>query len=60
METLSIMLPSTKGVKQAWKLKSLVTIILAMTGLVVEDSLQWDKTMSTRPEKTVAASAMAQ
>jgi hypothetical protein len=54
------MLPSTKGVKQAWKLKSLVTIILAMTGLVVEDSLQWDKTMPTRPEKTVAASAMAQ
>jgi hypothetical protein len=26
----------------------------------VEDSLQWDKTMPTRPEKTVAASAMAQ
>jgi hypothetical protein len=38
----------------------LVTITHAMAGQVMEDSLQWDKTMPTRPEKTVAASAMAQ
>ena len=41
------------------KLKSLVPITHAVSGQVVEDSLQWDKTMPTRPEKTMAASAMA-
>ena len=44
---------------KAKKLKSLVSITHAMSGQVVEDSLQWDKMMPTRPEKTMAASAMA-
>ena len=52
------MLPSY-GVK-AMKLKSLVSTTYAMSGQVVEDSLQWDKMMPTRPEKTMAASVMAQ
>jgi hypothetical protein len=42
------------------KLKSLVPITHAVSGQVVEDSLQWDKKMPTRPEKTMAASAVVQ
>ena len=45
--------------KQAWKLKSLVTT-QAKFGLVEEDCLQWDVKMPIRPEKPMAASAMAQ
>ena len=44
---------------KALKLKSLVSTTNAISGQVVEDSLQWDKMMPTRPEKTMAASAMA-
>jgi hypothetical protein len=44
---------------KAKKLKRLVPITHAMSGQVVEDSLQWDEMMPTRPEKTMAASAMA-
>jgi hypothetical protein len=40
--------------------KSLVSPTHAMSGQVVEDSMQWDKTMHARPEKTVAAITMAQ
>ena len=38
----------------------MVSITHAMSGQVVEDSLQWDETMPLRLEKPTAASAVAQ